>query len=282
MKNEPSLRHPQSFINGLEKTNEYLGYLAKGKGRLASIGQAATLHHERMKNAEAQNLENQLDRSALRIISTLPRFVAAQHALDKIRDDERKRGHKFPRSVRLPHLKAVIPYNHALRDLVDSFPGVDAASIKRFSATAMLDLGSPSEAAYCSERTREALYGMQHEIGLEQILWQIEEVEDVQHATEEQELSGIDLVVTFRDRTLYLDSKASEFGQKSALASREAYMHDRGMSETENTSGYPIWTGLQDDDFKGGFRIDNETAQAQAPGIKAILDELYRQKYAAA
>lgn len=282
MDKKPTLRHPKSFINGLERTDEFLGQLAKGKSRPKSIGHAAAQLHDRMAGAETKTSESELDRLGVKLIATLPGFVEAQHALDNIKDQQRRQGHNFAPGVKLPHLKAAIPFNHALRDMVDSFPWVDVDSIKSFAETVMLDLGGSAEADYCSVETGKVLYGMQHEIGLEQILWQIDDVEDVQHATEEQELEGIDLIVTYKGNPLYLDAKATPQGADKATADREFSMQQRGITEAEASGGFPVWTGLSDDDFGGKLRIDNETAKAQAPRMRAILEELYTQKYLAA
>lgn len=278
MDQKSTLRHPQSFINGLEKTDEFLGDLSRGKSRRASIGHAAALHHERMSRIEVQTPESKLDQAAVRILASLPPFIDAQRALDRLEDEERHTGHRLPKNIRLPHLKAVIPYNHALRDLIDSFPGVDAASISRFSGAAMLDLGGASDAQFAEAQTRELLHGMRHEIGLEQILWQIDEVGDITPATEEQELIGIDLVVEYKGITISLDAKASRLGAQKAVQAHEAYLRNHHMTEADDRGGYPVYTGLTDEDFHGGFRIDQTKAEACAPAIKQVLDNLYQQK----
>lgn len=282
MDKKPTLRHPQSFINGLEKTNEFLGDLARGKSRRVSIGHAAALHHERMSHTESQTPEKKLDQAAVRILASLPAFVDAQRALDKLEDQERRNGHHFPKNVRLPHLKAVIPYNHALLDLIDTFPGIDAESVWRFSGGAMLDLGGRADAEFVEMETRELLHGLRNEIGLEQILWQIDDVSDVTRATEEQELIGIDRGVVYRRTPLFLDAKASEFGAQKALQAHQDYLRFHHLTEADDDGGYPVYTGLTDDDFHGGFRISQEKAEECAPAIKRVLDELYAIKSHAA
>lgn len=277
-----TLRPPKTFINGLEKTDEYLHMRARHRNRRKAIGHAATIHAERMKSSEIKNPSELLDRQALTLLATLPKFVVAQHELDKLRDQERKRGRKYPREVRLPHIKSVIKYNHALRELVDTFPDLNADNIRRFSAAAMLDLGTPEEAEYCAERTREALHGMRYEIGLEQVLWHIEDVEDISHATEEQELSGIDLIVTYRGHKLYLDAKASEFGEQKTIATRHSFQRAHHMTEADEDGGFPVWCGLNEEDFDGGFRAREARAGEEAARVQQILDSLVAQRTAVA
>lgn len=277
MDKKPTLRNPQSFINGLEKTNEFLGHLAKGKSRPVSIGHAATILHERMESREVHTTESKLDSFGVKIIAELPRFIEAQRALDKIRAD-RKKGHIVSSLVSTAHVRAILPYNHALRDLIDWFPEASPDNVGLFVFAAARDINGPVDADYCRNETRNVLHGMQHEVGLEHILWQIEDVEDVQHATEEQELEGIDLVVTYHGQTICLDAKATEFGESNALSERAAYMQSRGLAEASMDDGYPIWTGLDEADFKGGFRIDDATAKAHAPEIQEILDDILKKK----
>lgn len=277
-----TLRHPQTFINGLEKTPEFLHALNSGTERKMAIGRAAAFHHERMSQLESPTVEALLDQFGVRVISTLPAYIQAEHELDRIEAEELHTGIKAPRHEKIPHLKAAIPFDHTLRELIDTFDDITPENIKRFTEIAMLDLGDGAEAKYAREKTREVLYGMQHELGLEQILWEVEDVTDVQHATAEQELHGIDLAVTYKGRVLFLDAKASEFGARKAMTARQTYMNAHGLTEAKYKGGYPLWTHLSDEDFGGGFRITKERAQACAPKIKATLDSLYAAKRSSA
>jgi len=267
------LRHPQSFINGLERTDKFLEELQGGEERKIAIGRAAAFHHERMSQTESLTPEARLDRFAVRLIATLPAFIEARHALDEMEEQERETGRKVDRRKRIPYIKDSIPYNHALRDLIDEFPDLTPENIVRFSEIAMLDIGNADEARYSREHTRRHLHGMQHEIGLEQIAWQIDEVEDVRHATEEEELNGIDLVITYNGIELPVDAKASEVGEKKALFEREKYLASHNLTESKYGRGYPIWTHIEHEDFGGGFRISDERAATLAPRVKATLDQ---------
>lgn len=252
--------------------------MSQGKERTVALGHVASMFAEGMAARERETIEQQLDRSAVEILSILPDFIEAQHALDDMQTEEEEHGRRVPRREKMPHKEVAIAFNHTLRELIDTAPDISADEVTRFMSNAMLDLGDPSEADYCARETRVVLYGIQHEIGLEQILWNIEGVEDIAHGTSAQELEGGDLIVTYRGTDIFLDAKASDRSAKKSLQHRQEFLHRNNLTEATARGGYPVWTGLTAADFKGGFRISEELASERAPYFESVLDQLYTQR----
>lgn len=271
------LRPPQSYIHGLEKTNEYLDLLGQGKERTIALGHVAGMFADRMARAEEQSTEQRLNRCAVNILSALPDFIHARHALDAIQDEERKFGRKLSRQKR-PFKEASISYNHAIHELIDVAPDIKPADIKAFAFEATLTMADPSEAKFCAQETQGLLHSIQQEIGLEQILWHVDGVEDVVHGSKEDEFNAGDLIVIYRGMRLLVDAKSSHAFAEKALMERTAYAERNKISEANNKDGYPIWTGLDIADFGGTFRIPDRLAAKKAPRVAAILERLYEQK----
>lgn len=278
--NKPAhhLRPPQSYIRGLEKTNEYLGFMTEGKERSSALGHTARTLAERMSQAESQTVEQKLDQSAVHILSLLPKYLESQLALDKIQDYERATNRRVPKTEKRPHKEVAASYNHALRELVDIAPDLAPSEVLNFIYAAALEMEDPDAAKYASQETRSVIFGMQNEIGFEQILWEIEEVEDVIHGDEKQDREGVDLYILYKGVKLKVDTKASALSAQKAKQARQDFMRRHGETEASSVSGYPMWTGLKASDFGDTFRISNELARERAPHIKAMLDNLYERQ----
>jgi len=264
---KPALRNPTNYFNGLERTDEYLGAIAKTGDRAKSLGHAASVFSERMGKDESPSIEKQQDMYAVQLLAQLPKFLEGNLAIDK----DKSHTHLSKAEVDR-HMTDIILFNHTLRDMIDMFPGLKVIDITRFIKTAALDMYGRNEAVYAEQSTRQALVGMQNEVGLEQILWQIEGVDDVIKATVSQERHGIDMTVAYRDQKLTLDAKASSKGVD------EAYGKWLNNFSRGREGGYPIWTRINYEDFEGGFRISDERAKKLAPYIQAELDRLYEEQ----
>lgn len=267
------LREPGKYIRGLEKTNEFLGLLNQGKERPVALGHVAAMFAERMSQPEEQTIEQLLDRSAVHILSLLPGFIEAQRALDSL--EQRDSRHHLSKNEKLSHKQTATAFNHALRELIDLAPDIQASEVRDFIFKAALEMGHVDTAKYTAQETQAVLHGIQHEIGFEQILWQLEDVEDVVHSDEKQELIGIDLIVRYKNKQIPVDVKASELSARKSLQAHETYMRNHHLSETNDKGGYPVWTGLETSDFGGGFRIPEELAAQKASRVATVLDRLY-------
>lgn len=269
-KQKPSLPEVTRFINGLEKRPEYLDAISGGD-RFHALGRVASIYASRMEDAKPKDKSELLTLMSVGVMSTLPGFLNGSRELSHLYELEAT-GTRVKRSEKVPHLEAVIPFNHRLRDLIDMFPEFSFEQVQNYCSQMALFMSGPADAAYCKQVVREQLVGMRTEIGMSQILWKIDGVEDVIPAeTAEQEMRGIDLVVTYHGKPLMLDAKASETGVQKALAKRTTISAD--------TSGYPVYPQIAYEDFGGGFRISDETAERLAPRLEAVLDDIYRQTY---
>lgn len=269
------------LLHGLEKTNEYLDSL-KGLDRFQALGQVAGIYAGRMESEKPKTPSDMLNQMSVNIMSSLPGFIEGARRLNAI-DKDRERGHTISKTETTPLVEAVIPFNHGLRTLIDTFPEFTFEQVQNYCSQMTFEMSGPTDAAYCKQAVRERLVGMRTEIGMSQVLWEIEEVQDVRAAeTAAEEMNGIDLIVDYRDKTLNLDAKASETGVKSALEKRSAFMTRHSTNEAALDSGYPVYPGIKYEDFSGGFRIDAETARRLAPHMKTELERIYHEKFSSA
>lgn len=269
-KQKTALPEVTRFISGLEKRPEYLDASKEGN-RFRALGRTAAIYAERMEQAKPKTKAEILNQMSVGIVATLPGFLDGARELVLIYEREAE-GTTVKRSEKIPHLESVIPFNHQLRSLIDMFPDLSFEQVQNYCSQTALFMSGPVDAAYCKQIVREHLIGMRNEIGMSQILWKIDGVEDVVPAeTAEQEMNGVDLVVTYRGKTLLLDAKASEFGVQKAL--------DKRTSTSAASSGYPVCPMIPYEDFEGGFRISDDTAEHLSSRLKPTLDRIYQQTY---
>jgi len=258
------------FISGLEKRPEYLDVIGHNN-RFQALGRVAAIYADWMEETRPKDKGEILNQMSVGIMSTLPGFLHGSRELARLYELEEV-GATVKRSEKVPHLEAVIPFNHRLRDFIDMFPELNFEQVQNYCTQMALFMSGPTDAAYCKQIVREQLVGMRTEIGMSQILWKIDGVEDVIPAqTVEQEMHGVDLIVTYHGKLLLLDAKTSDMGAQKALA--------KHRSTTADTSGYPVYPGLKYEDFSGGFRISDETAGHLAPHLESMLDSIYSQTY---
>ena len=218
----------------------------------------------------ATDSETRLSGLSVQLIGQLPKFMDGIKRLDQANSA----------AARKDALAKVIPYNHTLRDIADAFPGTSVRQLRAFCAYAARDLLEPNDLKPCDEATFETIRGMQQEIGLELILGQIEGVEDIKKATTiEQESRGIDVSFTYYGVPIELDAKSSQFGEAAALKKRDVYMAQNGIhSDADVQGGYPVFTGIDYEEFNGGFRVNQKTIDRCMPHIEKVITYLANQK----
>lgn len=280
-KQKHSLPRITAVLPKLEKTSEYIGSRTSND-RFHALGHAAGVCADRTEREKPKDPTEILNRMSMRIMSTLPGYILGSRGLDELRTDEED-GLSGRKGDKKTLIEAVIPFNHSLRALVDSFPEFAFEQVQNYCAQLTYEMSNPVDAAYCKRAVRETLVGMRNEIGMSQIIWNVEGVVDVLPAeTIKEEMQGVDLTVIYHDKELKLDAKASDIGVATSLYKREAYMGRRGITERDNDSGYPVCSGIKYEDFEGGTRISEELAASLALRMKVVLDEIYRQKYGSA
>lgn len=269
------LTHPLRLIKGLENTPQYKSQLTSGN-RKRAMGSTARYFAEKMAQKEQRSDQERLDEFAVSLIAALPSFVEGSRQLDAVSVREDMMGKKVSRSEKLPHLEKVVPFNHVLRELIDNFSASTPDNIVDFCTVVGAELGGPKDASYIEQEVRERLVGMQHEIALEQILWNIDGVEDVLQGDIDDDIDGCDAKVIFRGLEIRLDAKAGEQRYKNALADREYYRQSKRLSESDmSEQGYPIFSGVTNSDFNGGFRINQTAIERCTPDVEAVLSYLY-------
>lgn len=275
MLQHPELPHPDRFINGIEKSPQFMSELPN-RGRTKALGTVAQHLARQMEKKEVRTDTDRLNEFAVQMIGTLPDFIEGRKQLSIIERRQEATHVKVDRREKLPYLRKVIPFNHVVRDLIDSFQGIASGDIVRFTKSAARNLDGSQAMNEIETETRECLVGMQHEIGLEQILWNIDGVEDVLKADEDQELHGIDLIAIYYGEEITLDAKASPVGAQKAIDERDRYMWSRHLTESDmRDRGYPLWSGINFEDFHGGFRVDERTIERCVPGVERALQRLY-------
>ncbi|OYX40930.1 hypothetical protein B7Y94_05855 [Candidatus Saccharibacteria bacterium 32-49-12] len=221
------------------------------------------------KAAISQSLENYLDNhqreSGYRsltehIMNVTYQLLSAEDHIHKIAELE-QRGAK--RNEKLPTLQALVEFNHSVKDMIDSNPSIKFPDMMRFLAKTNLQVnGHEKNSEEFNQAIRGVLDGMRHEIGVEQMLGHLDNVEYLE-AEVEDDLKGGDILVSVDGGDyIPLDIKASPF---SAARAQEKARRN-GFSGNNI-----IWSQLDNEDFNGGFRVDYGIAAHKAKYLAAEL-----------
>lgn len=230
----------RTFENDKRKQliEKQMGRVAVSGGEHPLFSAARTIADETEKK---KNGYLNIEELQVRVMGLMPAFLAGQNLLDNNRE-------KYTRQQKKNILKdKIIPFNHALREMVDNGSDLTINEILRFSAeTAVISYrSSPNESvaladyvSYAQECTRDALEGMRHEIAATEALWSNPEVANIRNADADQELDGIDLIVELKDGQVFeLDVKAS--AQSASNKNQNRY----------HGEPYAVWSGFKASDF---------------------------------
>lgn len=258
-----ALKNPSQFIRGLEKTDDFLVESDAHEKQTRALASTALKFSARMEE-RASDLDAKLDAYSVRLIGQLPDFFEGKAELDI----EHKEGENWDRE----HcLEQVIPFNHTIRSMIDEFPELKIADLRKFCTETALILFGASRAKVIDQMVFETIGGMLQEIGLKQIAKNIDGVTYVKMAeTVEEETKGIDLIVGYYGCDILLDAKSSHRSEEEALEEqlRKAFRSDYELKE----AGYPIYTGALHEDFEGGFRLSQEATDRCTPRVKEVLE----------
>lgn len=199
------------------------------------------------------------------VISKIDSFATSQAKLDKLRDKGARRSEK------IPFLREVIEFNHAVKDMVNNDPSLRFSDVigfitnmyirahANFKDSSQEDRRSRIEWFYNS--CRSSLNGMRHELGFERILGQIEDIE-YRETNIDDELKGVDYYITKNGITFPIDIKASE----------------TSVRESQHTSLKPnniVWSHCNSRDFDDSFHISPELAKQKANDVRQVLQHAY-------
>lgn len=196
------------------------------------------------------------DGDVFNLIAHLDSFYQAQQVLARLESEKDFR--HVRRNERIPHLKDVVQFNHALREVIDNHPALKFTDILNFMTEMHTAVSGPDTQKQFYTDAREALDGMRHEIGFEQILGVLPDL-DYREASVEEDIYGADIVVTVDDTEIPIDIKASP---RTAAFKREKSHHPERI----------VWSQLNFEDFNGGMRIPRQLAEKKAPALRAELE----------
>lgn len=185
------------------------------------------------------------------LIGNLDSFYTAQKQLDNLRSRQ------VPRTQKEPHLRKVIAFNHALKGVIDNNPSLEFDELLGFMTRMYMSANGPEHGRDFHNEATVALIGMQHEIGAEQIIGTLDNVE-YEETTVDGELDGEDMIVIIGGQAAPIDIKASP---QSAERSRQLSPNPERI----------IWSQLRNSDFNNSFRIPYDLALEKGP---AMLEQL--------
>lgn len=183
-------------------------------------------------------------------------MVFAQQKLDYLQSIESTREEK------IPYLKSCVTFNDTLREIIDAGgSSLTVSSLYTTLAETYQHMHGTDELPYFMSEMRKKLTGMRHEIGFEQIIATMPDVEH-EHATidEDAEL-GIDIKLSYKGIPIDTDVKGSKFSAQKA------------NENNWNNDKLHIWSQLNDSDFGNGFHISNKLAEEKANDVREILDD---------
>jgi hypothetical protein len=231
-------------INGLS-SDEKLSMRAHGLGAAA-----LQLAQENTRESGYKTLDGHI----YTLLAACNSSLAAQQKLDQLRYA------KSTREEKIPYLEKVVDFNHTLREVIDA----GGSSLTPTSLFSMLGemyqlMYGPDNVSAFTQELRRKFTGMRHEIGFEQIIANMPDVEYINATPKEEIIDGIDMKIKYMGIILPSDIKAS---QDSATKAQE---NDWGKNKLY------IWSHLQNQDFGNKFRISNTLAEQKAQEIRPIL-----------
>lgn len=259
-----TLQNPRNYLIGLSRTNEFIEARRQGDPLPTAMAAAALKGVELRREAHSGHLD--INGNALQLISAIPDFIMSQSELDRIRAQEKQSQKRVSREVKIPHLKNVAFFNHALRETIDNNPRLDATAVHGFILkTGMGMYGSDEvDLKYLSQQSSEAIIGMQEEIVAEQALWLIDDVDDIESASIDDELEGADLMFTYQGQPFCIDVKASATGEQKA------------WQQWRPGNPLPFWTGVNSNELGNRFRATDIQAQSIADRLEGLLEQNLR------
>lgn len=190
------------------------------------------------------------------LMSQYGSFISSHRALDYLQS------HDTSREEKLPELRKAVEFNATLRELIDaSGSSLTATSLFVTLAETFQHMHGTEELPYFMSEMRGVLSGMRHEIGFEQIIATMPDIE-YEHATPEEDITlGIDMKLSYKGVRIDADIKASAYNAQKA---NENDWHKNKLY---------IWSQLSDSDFGNGFHISNKLAQEKSRDVRTILDD---------
>lgn len=208
-------------------------------------------------------------------IGQMDSFVDAQIQLDLI-EERKAAGEKIAHDAKMPFLEQVIPFNHAVAEIIDH----DAATL---NTTTLIDLLSKTyymkhrgegDVRYFNHALRRAVHGMQHEVLFEQIIRSLSD-RGVQYQTTseitdkarriQREIKGIDGVALVDGVRLDIDIKSSLIGEQKAQQKSQA-----------KSNKLTLWSGVTPQEAGTKFRLPAHLVEEKSDILLSRLQEASR------
>lgn len=267
---------PLSLLNQIARSDGYVGELAGVKVDSLNADERVALRARAIgRGATALAVEHTTDSGYIdtegqfySLISTLQPFLEANKSIDQAVNDG-----TYARNNYLEEVGKTIDFNTALRTVIDHNFQLPRTNLQHFLESTFITSYGSKDSEYFAQLVKRHLTGMMHEVGFEQIINEIEGVTDYRTATKEEDLQGIDMIVTYNGREIPLDIKSNKDRAEAVNAARSAY-RDR--------STYAIWSGLRSDSFTDTFALKNGIAQQRATVVEDQFNYLIEAGYSRA
>lgn len=264
MKQTHSHLDPRHHVDAIKSTDEYRTTLQEVPGEVLNPKQKLQRRNKAIARSAQALAEFHTSESGYQspegtryeLISQLEPFYHAQVTLNQLRSQGHRLGQRVPRETKLPYLKIVTRFNHALKEVLDNDSSLMFDDLLLFMTRMYAGANGVETAQEFHDEARGAMDGMRHEIGAEQIVGVLGL--DYDEASVDDDLKGVDRFIHIDGEIVPIDFKASE--NKTERARRKSFHPE-----------HIVWSQLHDADFQGGFRISNEVAHAKAPAMLAEL-----------
>lgn len=208
-------------------------------------------------------------------IGQMDSFVDAQIQLDLI-EERKAAGEKIAHDAKMPFLEQVIPFNHAVSEIIDH----DAATldtntlIDLLTKTYYMKHRGEGDVRYFNNALRRVVYGMQHEVLFEQIIRSLSD-RGVQYQTTseitdkakriQREIKGIDGVALVDGVRLDIDIKKSPLSEQKAR-----------QKNSVKSNKLILWSGVTPQEAGTKFRLPLPIVERKSDILLSRLQEASR------
>lgn len=256
--------NPSTFIHEINQSDAYFRAMnelvrlpeaekpeAGDRRRIAVRLASAALSTEQVSGFKS------LDSHAFNVIHHLTEFTESQRALADIR------AHHGSYNEKHPYVEKMVGFNHAIKEMVDAYPALQFDRVMSFLRHMHQALDGADRNKHFETEVRGILVGVRHEIGVEQMLGTMRNVEYETGAVSD-DIKGADLYVSIDGSPMTpFDIKASP--------TKTFYAKNEAPAKGHNPD-HIIWSHIEDREFGNSFRIPYTLAAERAP-------ELYKDLY---
>ena len=181
---------------------------------------------------------------------------------DAVQELEELNQYQARHSEKVPALKKVAEFNHAVKGMIDANPSLKFGEVLSFILSMNQQVNRTQNGPQFEYQVRSILVGMRHEIAVEQMLGYMPDVE-YRETTVDEDIKGADIFVSINGSPMTaIDIKASYETAQRARMKAAVNGYD---------SSHIVWSHINDEDFGTSFRIPHDLAMARSA---ALYDDL--------